>query len=61
MNASTRGIMYVKADRIVERINKAKVIYEKETDKNINDFVKAVETIIYNELTNKGVDRQWAV
>ena len=63
MNASIRGVMFVKADRITQRVRKAGDVF-KRTHKNIpkdkiDDLIKTVEIIVNDELTEKGVERRW--
>lgn len=67
MNASTRGIMFVKADRINHRIKEAaekltlnrKLPYSDITHDEFMDFIKVVQIVISDELTEKGVERKW--
>lgn len=57
MNASIRGIMFVKADRINERVKQIrKTITGRVSQETIDDFVKTVEIIVNNELTQKGYE-----
>lgn len=63
MNASIRGVMFVKADRITQRVRKAGDVFKRmhksiPKDK-IDDFIKTVEIIVNDELTDKGVERRW--
>ena len=53
--------MFVKADRINERIQKARTLLKGKvvTQETIDDFVKTVEIIVNDELTEKGVERKW--
>lgn len=67
MNASIRGIMFVKADRITERIKKAsqtlvlsrKLPYSPIDYQDFEDFLKTVEVIVTSELTEKGGVKRW--
>ena len=60
MNASIRGIMFVKADRIIDRVKKArKIITGNVTHETLDDFVKTIEVIVNSELTDKGVEKKW--
>lgn len=63
MNAGTRGTMFVKADRINERVDKiADVLIKSDraiSRKNFDDFVKSVHLIVSQELTEKGATRLW--
>jgi len=57
MNASIRGIMFVKADRINERVKQIrKTITGRVSQETIDDFVKTVEIIVNSELTQKGYE-----
>ena len=59
MNASIRGILFVKADRINERVRKIrKTITGRVSQATIDDLVKAIEIIVTNELTEKGQERR---
>ena len=66
MNANTKGVLFVKADRINERIDEmAKMLlgFEKNT-KNVSredfkDFIKTIHLIVDTELNDKGVERKW--
>lgn len=61
MNASIRGTMFVKADRINQRIDKIAAMFKNEplTQENFKDFIKSVHIIVDTELTDKGVKREW--
>lgn len=64
MNASIRGVMFVKADRIDERIDICAEKFlnrygEKITKDNFQEFLKSVHIIVDTELNEKGVDRKW--
>lgn len=66
MNANTRGTIYVKQDRVNERIDKfadyfLKLEENKETISrdNFKEFVKSIHLIITTELNEKGVERKW--
>lgn len=57
MNASIRGIMFVKADRINERVKQIrKTITGRVSQETIDDFVKTIEIIVNSELTQKGYE-----
>lgn len=59
MNASIRGIMFVKADRINERVKKIRqTITGRVSQQTIDDLVKSVEIIVNSELTQKGLERR---
>lgn len=66
MNASIRGVMFVKADRINQRVDDiAKLFLNLGKNKKsisrdgFNDFVKSVHLIVDTELNEKGVERKW--
>lgn len=60
MNASVRGVMFVKADRINQRIRTASELLNGNVSREMFlDFVKTVEIIVNDELTEKGVVRKW--
>ena len=63
MNANVKGTLFVKADRINERVDKvaACVFHEKQaiTEAEFKDFLKSVHLIVDTELNEKGVQRQW--
>lgn len=60
MNASIRGVMFVKADRINQRIRKASELINGDVSREMFlDFIKTVEIIVNDELTEKGVVRKW--
>ena len=67
MNANTRGVLYVKQDRINKRIDDFSKYFlklQKHNDKKItfddfNDFVKSIHLIVNTELNEKGVERKW--
>lgn len=66
MNASIRGVMFAKADRINQRVDDiAKLFLNFEKNKKsisrdgFNDFVKSVHLIVGTELNEKGVERKW--
>lgn len=67
MNASIRGVLFVKADRIMERVKTAskkltlnrKPPYSDISYDEFQDFLKVVEIIVNDELTEKGVERKW--
>ena len=63
MNANIKGTLFVKADRINERIDKvaACVFHEKQTidKKEFDDFIKSIHLIVDTELNEKGVERHW--
>lgn len=69
MDASTKGTILVKADRVNFRVDK---VADKVLDGSANmtgvevisvdsfkDFVKTVHLIVDTELNEKGVERQW--
>lgn len=63
MNASTRGIMFVKADRICERIQKFEdeVLDSDLKEVPLQDFIKTlnfIQTMVSQELTDKGKE-EW--
>lgn len=66
MNANTKGVLFVKADRINERIeamSKMFLGFEK-NKKNVSredfkDFIKTIHLIVDTELNEKGVERKW--
>ena len=68
MNASIRGVVHVKADRINDRIDlfakqflreqKAKESENISTE-DFKEFVKAMHIIVTTELNEKGVERVW--
>lgn len=60
MNASLRGVMFVKADRINQRIRQVSELFngDIEHDKFL-DFIKTIEIIVNDELTEKGIERKW--
>ena len=53
--------MFVKADRINQRIDKIAAMFKNEplTQENFKDFIKSVHIIVDTELTDKGVKREW--
>lgn len=68
MNANTKGTLFVKGDRINDRINAYAEITLKELDalgkkqltiQDFKDFVKGVHIIIDTELGERGVERVW--
>lgn len=67
MNANTRGVLYVKQDRINKRIDDFSKYFlklQKHNDKKItfddfNDFIKSIHLIVNTELNEKGVERKW--
>ena len=67
MNASIRGVMFVKADRIIDRMKKSaekltlnrKLPESDITQEEFKEFIKVVEIIVNDELTEKGVVRVW--
>ena len=67
MNASIRGTMFVKADRINGRIKTAsqKLVLNRQLPHSpidyddFEDFLKVIEVIINDELTEKGIERKW--
>lgn len=66
MNASIRGVLFVKADRVNQRIDDiTKLFLGFEKNKkhisrdDFNDFIKSVHLIVDTELNEKGVDRKW--
>lgn len=66
MTANTRGALFVKADRVNERIDdmtKLFLGFEKNKDgishEEFKDFIRSVHLIINTELNEKGVERKW--
>lgn len=68
MNANTKGTLFVKADRINDRVdalsnielNKMKEREEETISKGeFLEFVKGIHIIIDTELNKKGVERKW--
>ena len=66
MNASIRGVVHVKADRINDRIDvfTEKFLNQEENQESISlenfkEFVKAMHIIVTTELNEKGVERKW--
>ena len=67
MNAGIRGTLFVKADRIVERIEDYGEVFlnmqrekkQKINEEDFKDFIKSVRLIVTTELNDKGVDT-WA-
>lgn len=61
MNAGIRGVMFVKADRINERVDKIAAMFKDETltQEQFKDFIKSVHIIVDTELNEKGVKREW--
>ena len=68
MNANTKGTIFVKADRINERIdklaeiekNRMKELEKEEISKQeFMEFVKGIHIIVNTELNEKGVERIW--
>lgn len=68
MNANTKGIIFVKADRINERIdklasiemNRMKELEQEDVPKQeFFEFVKGIHIIVDTELNEKGVERKW--
>lgn len=60
MNADLRGIMFVKADRINQRIESEITKLEKTkrpTKKDFKFILKNVQAIVSQELTDKGQER----
>lgn len=65
MDANTRGALFIKADRINERIDKFLEVFKNETkgnvtEKDLDAFVKTMHIIVTTELTQKGVNRRWS-
>lgn len=67
MNASIRGVVHVKADRINDRIDifAKKFLNQPENEESISlenfkEFVKSMHIIVTTELNEKGVERKWA-
>lgn len=69
MNANTKGVLYVKQDRINKRIDDFSKYFlklQKHNDKKItfddfNDFIKSIHLIVNTELNEKGVERKWGL
>lgn len=62
MNASSRGIMFVKGDRINQRIDDYAKMYASQdtiTKADLKDLIKGIHIIIDTELNEKGVERKW--
>ena len=66
MDANIRGVLFVKADRVNQRIDDiSKLFLGFEKNKksisrdDFNDFVKSVHLIVDTELNEKGVERKW--
>lgn len=66
MKANTTGVLFVKADRVNERIDKFADYFlnleenkETITPDNFKEFVKSIHLIITTELNEKGVERKW--
>lgn len=63
MNANIKGTLFVKADRINERVEKVAqcVFHEKQTisKKEFDDFIKSIHLIVDTELNERGVERKW--
>lgn len=66
MNASIRGVLFVKGDRINERVDDmAKMFLNFEKNKkhisreDFTDFIKTIHLIVDTELNEKGVERKW--
>lgn len=59
--------MFVKADRIMERIKQTadiltksrKLPYSDISYREFEDFIKTIDIIVNTELNDKGVQRQW--
>ena len=68
MNASIRGVVHVKADRINDRIDlfAKQFMGERKAKGNtsisfedFNEFVRSMHIIVTTELNEKGVERVW--
>ena len=68
MNANTRGALYVKADRINDRVDAfgKQFLREQKSKENerisiedFMDFIKSIHLIVNTELNEKGVERKW--
>lgn len=64
MNASIKGVLLVKADRIDERIDLCAEKYLNRFGENLNatnfkEFIKSIHIIVDTELTEKGDERKW--
>lgn len=64
MNASMRGILSVKADRVDDRIDVCAKKFLNRYGDNVNkdnfkEFVQLVHIIVDTELNEKGVERVW--
>ena len=64
MDANTKGNLFAKRDRIVDRIYDASKIFLNQVGENITreefkDFLISVRLIVNSELTEKGVERKW--
>lgn len=64
MNANTIGTLYVKANRIIERIDlcagKHWARYNGNIDeKAYKELIKLMHIIVTTELNEKGVERKW--
>lgn len=68
MNASIKGVIHVKADRINDRIDffAKQFLREQKAKENKNiskedfkDFIQTMHLIVNSELNEKGVERKW--
>lgn len=63
MNASIRGVLHTKADRVNERIDlcagRFLNRYPETNKESFKEFVKSMHIIVTTELNEKGVERKW--